>query len=107
MRRKQIEKVQPKAPDRMGGRTLGRRVTAQLSGRCLVLDLWADGTWIHRHVTDTETGEYASYGMDGQWTAENLANAFVNDIWSLLSEEGLPISKGDRELALGAIKVDA
>ena len=106
MRRKQIEKVQPKAPDRMGGRTLGRRVTAQLSGRCLVLDLWADGTWIHRHVTDTETGEYASYGMDGQWTAENLANAFVNDIWSLLSEEGLPISKGDRELALGAIKVD-
>lgn len=106
MRRKQIEKVPPKAPDRMGACTQGRQVTAQLSGRCLVLDLWADGTWIHRHVTDTETGEYASYGMDGQWTAENLANAFADNIWILLSEERLPISKVDRELALGAIKVD-
>ena len=105
MKRKQIEELPVKRPGRMPRKGEGKQVAAQLSGRYLVLDLWSNGAWIHRHVTDTETGEYASYDMEGRWTQENLANAFVGDIWGCPSENNLPISKEDRDLALGAIKV--
>jgi hypothetical protein len=105
MKRKQIEELPVKRPGRMPRKGEGKQVAAQLSGRYLVLDLWSDGAWIHRHVMDTETGEYASYDMEGRWTQENLANAFVGDIWGCPSENNLPISKEDRDLALGAIKV--
>ena len=106
MKRKQIEKIPAKRPKGTGKGTGGKQVAAQLSGSYLILDLWSNGAWTCRHVTDTETGEYASYDMEGHWTAENLENAFNNDLWGFLSEEGLPMSKADRELALGAIKVD-
>lgn len=103
MKRKRIEKVPAKRPEGDGG----RRVAAQLSGGYLVLDLWDDGTWIRRHAVDLETGEYASCDMAGTWTRENLVNAFsCGNPWSFLCDSRLPMSRKDRELVLGALKVN-
>lgn len=101
MKRKQIGLVPVKKPGKP--ETAGRQVAAQLWGKYLVLDLWKNGEWKCRHVTDTETGEYGSC-RDGRWTVENLYNAFGN-VWNRTDERTFPIAGEDRGLVLDALGI--
>lgn len=104
MKRKQIEKVPLKKPERMK-KNGKRHVAAQLSGKYLILDTWKNGAWTCRHAVDTETGEYGSFGPDAVWTEENLQNALC-DAWTLPDEDILLIAGEDRKLARDALGVD-
>lgn len=105
MKRKQIEQVPLKKPKNMK-KNGERYVAAQVSGKYLILDLWKNGVWICRHATDTETGEYGSYGEGVSWTEENLQNALCGGCWTPPDEEILKITKEDRETVLGNLNVD-
>ncbi len=104
MKKKMIEKVPCKKPEGMGKKAGGKYVAVQLSDRYLILDLWSDGKWKCRHATDTETGEYASCDTDGDWTRENLSNAFC-DCWVLMDEESFRVSGAERKIVLDILKV--
>ena len=104
MKHKLIEMLPCKRPAGMEKKDPGKYVAAQLFDRYLILDLWSGGEWRCRHVTDTESGEYATCDADGGWTRENVENAF-GDYWHMPDEDLFRIAKEDRELVLETLGV--
>ena len=81
MKHKLIEKLPCKRPAGMEKKDPGKYVAAQLFDRYLILDLWSGGEWRCRHVTDTESGEYATCDADGGWTRENVCSSDLGKMW--------------------------
>lgn len=108
MKRKLIEAVPEKKPDTVPEELPAKRVTVQLFGNYLILDLWNaridEWVWIYRHVTDINTGEYASLNREHKWTGECLVNAF-GDYWTYPREGGLPLSAEDKTLIKSSLQI--
>ena len=108
MKRKLIEKIPEKRPEEKPEYMMEKRVTAQLFGNYLILDLWKpqidEWVWVYRHVTDTDTGEYASLNTEYKWTEEGLAKAF-GDYWTYPQENIFHLSAEDKALIKSVLKV--
>lgn len=98
MKRKAIEKIAPVMPKLPKRGKAGKKskkqsiLTAQLWEKYLILDFFANtaepaaGTWLKRHVTQIETGEYGTFYprlAEGEWSEEKLITAVmgINYIW--------------------------
>lgn len=95
MKRKAIEKIAPIMPELPKRRKTEKKsekkfiLTAQLWEKYLILDIFANtaepaaGTWLKRHVTQIETGEYETFYPKAEWSEEKLITAVmgINHIW--------------------------